>query len=310
MNEFGQYLRRRRSELQPADVGLTEGASRRVKGLRREEVAGLAGLSADYYTRLEQGRNLSPSDSVLDALARALRLDPAGRAYLQHLAHPTRGERREETAVQRVRPSMHAMLNGWTEQAAFVLGRRGDVLATNALTRALLADFDAMPYRERNLTRWILLDPSARELYLDWARIAAEMVAVLRLDAGAHPDDPRTTELVGELTVKSPEFAGWWSQRQVLLRTWGHKRFNHPVVGRLDIDYEALQLPGETDQTLFVYRAPDDDPHSQEAIRLLASWAAPPNLGRRKPVESSAADQAAHPVPGAPPEATRPGTHT
>jgi hypothetical protein len=144
--------------------------------------------------------------------------------------------------------------------AAFVLGRRGDVLATNALARALLADFDAMPYRDRNLTKWILLDPAAREPYVDWAQIASEMVAILRLDAGAHPDDARTTELVGELTLKSPEFPRWWSQHKVLDRTWGHKRFHHPVVGSLEIDYEALHLPGDPDQTLFVYRAPRATP--------------------------------------------------
>jgi transcriptional regulator with XRE-family HTH domain len=272
MSEFGEYLRQRRAELQPADVGLPTTTFRRVRGLRREEVAQLAGVSTDYYTRLEQGRDLSPSDAVLDALARALDLDEAGRAHLQHLAHPARTSRRRATAVQRVRPAVRSMLDGWTGQPAFVLGRRGDVLATNALARALLADFEAMPYRDRNLTKWILLDPAARELYVDWAQIASEMVAILRLDAGAHPDDPRTTELVGELTLKSPEFSRWWSQHKVLDRTWGHKRFRHPVVGPLEIDYETLHLPGDPDQTLFVYRAPEGDTASAEALNILASW--------------------------------------
>ena len=199
-----------------------------MQGLRREEVAQLAGVSTDYYTRLEQGRDLSPSEAVLDALARALELDDAGRAHLQHLAHPARPRAGRPAAVQRVRPTVQSMLDAWTGQPAFVLGRRGDVLATNALARALLADFDAMPYRDRNLTRWILLDPVARELYVDWAQIASEMVAILRLDAGAHPDDARTTELVGELTLKSPDFPRWWSQHKVLDRTWGHKRFSAP----------------------------------------------------------------------------------
>ena len=272
MTEFGEYLRRRRAELQPTDVGLPDTAFRRVQGLRREEVAQLAGVSTDYYTRLEQGRDLSPSEAVLDALARALELDDAGRAHLQHLAHPARRARRQTRAVQRVRPSVQSMLDAWTGQPAFVLGRRGDVLATNALARALLTDFDAMPYRDRNLTRWILLDPAARDLYVDWAQIASEMVAILRLDAGAHPDDARTTELVGELTLKSPEFSRWWSQHKVLDRTWGHKRFRHPIVGPLEIDYEALHLPGDADQTLFVYRAPEGDTASAEALALLASW--------------------------------------
>ena len=272
MSEFGEYLRRRRTELQPADVGLPDTTFRRVKGLRREEVAQLAGVSTDYYTRLEQGRDLSPSDGVLDALAGALKLDVAGRAHLQHLAHPARPARRRNATVQRVRPAVRSMLDSWTDQPGFVIGRRGDVLATNALTRALLVDFDAMPYKDRNLTKWILLDPAARDLYVDWAQIASEMVAILRLDAGAHPDDPRTTELVGELAMKSQEFPRWWAQHKVLDRTWGHKRFRHPVVGALEIDYEALQLPGDPDQTLFVYRAPDGDTRSAEALRLLASW--------------------------------------
>ena len=274
MSEFGEYLRLRRTELQPADVGLPDTTFRRVEGLRREEVAQLAGVSTDYYTRLEQGRDLSPSDAVLDALASAFDLDEAGRAHLQHLAHPVRPRKRRTTTVQRVRPAVRSMLDSWTEQPGFVIGRRGDVLATNALTRALIADFDAMPHKDRNLTRWILLDPAARELYVDWAQIASEMVAILRLDAGAHPDDPRTTELVGELAMKSPEFYRWWAQHKVLGRTWGHKRFRHPVVGPLEIDYEALQLPGDPDQTLFVYRAPDGDTRSAEALKLLASWQA------------------------------------
>jgi transcriptional regulator with XRE-family HTH domain len=157
MTEFGEYLRQRRAELRPADVGLPSTPFRRVQGLRREEVAQLAGVSTDYYTRLEQGRDLSPSDAVLDAIARALELDEVGRAHLQHLARPARPDRRLRTAVQRVRPAVRSMLDAWTEQPAFVLGRRGDVLATNALARALLADFDAMPYRDRNLTKWVLL---------------------------------------------------------------------------------------------------------------------------------------------------------
>jgi transcriptional regulator with XRE-family HTH domain len=272
MSELGEYLRQRRAELQPVDVGLPTTAFRRVRGLRREEVAQLAGVSTDYYTRLEQGRDLSPSDAVLDAIAHALELDEVGRAHVQHLARPARSRRRRPTAVQRVRPAVRSMLDTWTDQPAFVLGRRGDVLATNALARGLLADFDAMPYRDRNLTKWILLDPAARELYVDWAQIASEMVAILRLDAGAHPDDGRTTELVGELTLKSPEFSRWWAQHKVLDRSWGHKRFHHPLVGPLEIDYEALQLPGDPDQTLFVYRAPDGDTRSAEALKLLASW--------------------------------------
>lgn len=289
MSEFGEFLRHRRAELQPSDVGLPETTFRRVEGLRREEVAQLAGLSTDYYTRLEQGRNLTPSDSVIEALATALRLDAAGRSHLVHLVRPGPPDS-SPRAVQRVRSSVQSMLDSWVDQPAFVLGRRGDLLASNALARALLTDFDALPYRDRNLTRWILLDPAARELYVDWEQIASEMVAILRLDAGAQPDDPRTAELVGELAMKSAEFPAWWAQHKVLSRTWGHKRFRHPVVGPLEIDYEALQLPGEPDQTLFVYRAPDGDTKSQDALRLLASWQAPPvpNLPGRADLNQTA----------------------
>lgn len=271
MVEFGEFLRSSRAALKPTDVGLPDTTFRRVSGLRREEVAQLAGVSPDYYTRLEQGRDLKPSDAVLNAIASALTLDETGRAHLHHLAHPKGPAERRSHGAQRVRPSVHSMLDSWTDQAAFVLGRRGDVLATNALLRALIADFDSMPYRERNLTRWILLEPAARELYVDWDTIASEMVAILRLDSGAHPDDPRTTALVGELTVKSPEFTRWWSQHKVLDRTWGHKRFRHPLVGPVEVDYEALHLPGDPDQTLFVYRAPEGDAASAEALKLLAS---------------------------------------
>jgi hypothetical protein len=190
-------------------------------------------------------------------------------------------------------------VDGWSDSRPFVLGRRGDVLATNHLARALLSDFDAMPYRDRNLTKWILLDPAARQLYVDWAQIAVEMVAILRLDAGAHPDDPRTTELVGELMMKSPEFSRWWDQHKVLNRTWGDKRFRHPVVGPLEIDYEALHLPGDPDQTLFVYRAPDGDTESAEALRLLASWNAKTTSETRQARESMSRDTTSEPQPHA-----------
>ncbi len=257
-------------------MGLPErGSYRRVPGLRREEVAQLAAVSTDYYTRLEQGRNISPSDGVLEAIADALQLDDAERAHLFDLAKPApSASRRAAPVVQRARPQLRRMLDSLTDQAGFILGRRGDVLATNHLARVLLADFDAMPYRDRNLTRWIILDPAARDLYVDWAKIAAEMTAILRLDAGRHPDDTRTAELVGELTMKSADFRRWWADHKVLNRTFGHKRFAHPVVGALSIDYEALTMPGDPDQTLFIY-IPASDQSSQDAWRLLASWNAP-----------------------------------
>ncbi|MCQ8187901.1 helix-turn-helix transcriptional regulator [Streptomyces rugosispiralis] len=275
--DLSQFLRRCRGRVDPQSVGLPErGAYRRVPGLRREEVAQLAGVSTDYYTRLEQGRNITPSDGVLDAVAGALRLDDAERAHLYDLVKARPGRRAGRTApgVQRARPGLLRFLESFHEHAAFILGRRGDILATNHLCRVLIADFDAMPYRERNLTRWIVLSPEARELYADWERLAAEMTAILRLDAGRYPDDARTAELVGELTMKSTYFRGWWDDHRVLTRTHGQKRFNHPLVGELTIDYQALTPPGEEDQTLFLYM-PAADRTSQEAWRLLADWNTP-----------------------------------
>jgi hypothetical protein len=154
-----------------------------------------------------------------------------------------------------VRPGLLRLMETLNDQPAFVLGRRTDVLAANRLARALLADFHAMPARERNLTRWILLDTAARVLYRDWRTIASEMVAILRLEAGRQPDDPRTTELVGELAVKSDDFNRWWLRQKVLERGGGSKHFRHPVVGELTVDYEALTLPADPDQTLFIYTA-------------------------------------------------------
>ncbi|MGW2151713.1 helix-turn-helix transcriptional regulator [Nonomuraea bangladeshensis] len=275
--DLSEFLRRCRARISPESVGLPErGSYRRVPGLRREEVAQLAGVSTDYYTRLEQGRQISPSDSVLQAIAAALGLNDAERAHLSDLIRPQPATARHSPpVVQRARPALRRLLDSFADHAAFILGRRGDVLATNHLCRVLLADFDAMPYRERNLTRWILLDEAARELYADWEKIAAEMTAILRLDAGRHPDDTRTAELVGELTMKSEHFRRWWADHKVLDRSFGHKRFHHPLVGPLTIDYQAFTLPGEADQTLFVYM-PAQDQASQDAWRLLASWNADP----------------------------------
>ncbi|GAX56260.1 helix-turn-helix transcriptional regulator [Streptomyces olivochromogenes] len=280
--ELSEFLRRSRARITPESAGLPErGAYRRVPGLRREEVAQLAGVSTDYYTRLEQGRQISPSAGVLESVAVALRLDAPERAHLFDLAGPKPDTaRRSAPTVQRVRPGLRRFLDSFTDQAAFVLGRRTDVLATNHLARALLTDFEAMPARERNLTRWILLDEAAHARYPDWEQVAAEMTAILRLDAGRHSGDTRTAELVGELTMKSQHFRRWWAEHQVFDRSHGHKRYRHPVVGDLTIDYQAFTMPGENDQTLFLY-LPAQDQASQDAWKLLASWSAQEPATRR-----------------------------
>jgi transcriptional regulator with XRE-family HTH domain len=241
--------------------------------LRREELAQLAGVSVDYYTRLEQGRHRSPSDSVLAAVAAALRLDDAERAHLFDLAKRDTTRRAAAPARQYVRPELLALIDGLVDQPAFVLGRRTDVLASNALARALITDWHAKPARERNMVRWTVLDPEARDRYPDWQAVAADVVGTLRLDAGRYPDDPITRELVGELAMKSEDFRRWWADHRVVERSHGLKRMMHPVTGALDIYYEAMNLPADPDQTLFIYTTRAGSP-SRDAMRLLASWTA------------------------------------
>ncbi|WP_280266356.1 helix-turn-helix transcriptional regulator [Nocardia wallacei] len=277
--ELKEFLRTRRARLNVEDMQIGgTGGVRRVPGLRREEVAQLAGVSVDYYSRLEQGRNLNVSDEVLDAVARALRLDEVERSYLFQIAraNPRRARRRTPARVQRVRPGVRRILETLDDVTpAFVFGRRMDILATNRLARALMTDFEALPPRDRNMLRYTFLDESARELYVDWEEVARDNVAVLRLDAGRHPDDPLLTELVGELAVKSPEFRRWWADHNVRERSHGTKRYHHPLVGDLTIDYESVSLPGDPDQTLCIYTA-EAGSASETALRLLATWTGAP----------------------------------
>ncbi|WP_305785640.1 helix-turn-helix transcriptional regulator [Symbioplanes lichenis] len=269
MTDLGEFLRACRESTSPAE---TAPATRRVRGLRREEVAQLAGVSVDYYTRLEQGKHATPSDSVIEALARVFRLEAAGRAHLADLARPARA-RRKQAPPQRVRPAMQQMLASLTGHPALILGRRTDVLAANPLARALLTDWSKLPVKHRNYTRWIFLDPDARAAFLDWPTVAADVVGTVRLNAGRFPDDPGIAELVGELTIKSPEFRTWWNSHKVHQRTHGTKRMTHPAVGPITLRYEALALPGDEDQTLFLYTADPGSP-SDDNLKLLALWAA------------------------------------
>jgi transcriptional regulator with XRE-family HTH domain len=274
-NELADFLRTRRARVTPDQAGLPDdGRARRVPGLRRDEVARLAGVSTEYYTRIEQGRAQNPSPEVLEALASTLRLDPSEREHLTDLlARPTPA-RRAPTSAQRVRPGLHLMLQTLDRVPAFILGRRTDVLASNRLAREVLTDFDALPAPRRNLARYYLLDPDARERVGDWELIAAETVAILRLEAGRNPQDRQLADLVGELTLKSPEFSTWWNDHRVLRRTHGAKQYHHPLVGDLYFSYESFQAPGEIDQTLCVYTV---EPGSETArsLQLLTSWTAP-----------------------------------
>ncbi|WAL73222.1 helix-turn-helix transcriptional regulator [Kitasatospora sp. YST-16] len=274
--EIADFLRTRRAAIAPELTGLpADGRVRRVPGLRRDEVARLAGVSTEYYTRLEQGRAGRPSTEVVQALARALRLDPSEREHLADLLLPAEhAARRAPERPQRVRPGLHLMLETLAHVPAFVLGRRTDVLAANRLAREVLTDFDALPATRRNMARYYLLDPQARERVGDWATIAAETVAMLRLEAGRHPDDRRLAELIGELTLRCPEFTTWWNDHRVLRRTHGAKHYVHPLVGDLHFSYESFQAPGDPDQTLCVYSVEPASP-TADALRLLAGWNAP-----------------------------------
>lgn len=268
---LSEFLTAKRAAVTPGMVGIEITGSRRVPGLRREEVAFLAGVSADWYVRLEQGRGVTPSEQVLDAIARILRLDDAEHEYLVNLARPS-GSRGAGDTLPSVRPGIVRMIRSLDNQPAFVLGPRMEVLAGNELAWALLADFPARPADDRNLLRWILTDPRVRELYLEWETIAHEMVGVLQLESSARPRDPQIAQLVGELATSSPEFRRWFAEPNPQGRTTGTKRFHHPVVGELTIEWEAFTVPDDASQTFFVYTAADQG--SDAALRVLASWRA------------------------------------
>lgn len=261
------YLKSRRNRLRPVDVGLRdERRGRRVPGLRREEVAQLAGVSVDYYIRLEQGRDLSPSDSVIDALARALRLDETERAHLYHLLRPGR-QPATHPASREIRPGVRLLLDS-LERPAFVIGRRLDILATNAAARAMLTDFDALPERDQNHARWIFLDPRTRALYQDWEVVARENVAILRRDVGRYPGDGELLELIEELAATSPEFAAMWDDQDVHTRTFGTKRYRHPIAGPMTVHYEAMILD-EPDQLLYIYSVEPGTPSADAMASVL-----------------------------------------
>ncbi|MFD8544869.1 helix-turn-helix transcriptional regulator [Streptomyces sp. NPDC059649] len=273
--ELGDFLRSRRARIQPEEVGLPGHGRRRVPGLRREEVAQLAGVSVDYYIRLEQGRGPSVSDAVLDAVGRVLRLDDTEQEYLRTVARPAARRRAAAGAApQKVRPGLRLLLDSIDRVPAFILGRRMDVLAWNALGDAVVG-FSQMPPEERNMPRQVFLNPQARELYPDWPAVAAETVAYLRLDAGSHPQDRQLATLVGELSLGSEDFRRLWADHLVKEKTSGAKRMRHPVVGELTMPYETLTVSGVPDQMLVVY-TPEPGSQTEERLRLLASWAATP----------------------------------
>ncbi|MFJ1733513.1 helix-turn-helix transcriptional regulator [Streptomyces sp. NPDC088254] len=273
---LGEFLRTRRSLLHPEDVALPDfGGQRRVAGLRREEIAQLAGVSVDYYTRMEQGRVPNPSGAVLDALARALRLDGDAVRHLHRLARPQSAARHVppgQARPQRARPMLQRLLDDLVGTPAIVMGRRMDVLAWNTAACALFGDYAALDRAERNIARITFLDETSRELYADWSSCARENVAYLHLDAGRHPEDPRLASLIGELSMKSEDFRRWWAEHPVQDKTSGTKRFHHPVVGDLELAYETLRPTDDPEQALITYAAEPGSP-SHDALQMLLAWA-------------------------------------
>lgn len=272
--ELSEFLRSRRARLTPEDVGLPRfGRHRRVPGLRREELAQLAGVSVAYYTRLEQGNGRNVSAEVLDAIARALRLTDAEHAHLTHLARPKQHKKKPAARPQQVRPSLRQLLDVLEGVPAYVAGRRSEILAWNRMAAAVLGDWGELPPAERNWARLVFLSPGYRELFVEWESKAADVVGYLRMDAGCHPDDPKLSALVGELSVKSEEFRRLWAAHDVKEKSHGVKRLQHPLVGELTLSYETLKLPDDPDQSLITYHAEPGSP-SAEALQLLASWGA------------------------------------
>ncbi|MEU9197099.1 helix-turn-helix transcriptional regulator [Streptomyces hundungensis] len=273
--ELSEFLRSRRARLKPEDVGLPDhGRHRRVPGLRREELAQLAGVSVAYYTRLEQGNAQNVSVEVLEAIGRALRLNDIEHDHLSHLAKgKTKKKRASACRTQQVRPALQQLIDAMEGVPAYIIGRRLDILGWNRMAAALFGDMGQLPSRERNMARHVFLDPAARSLYADWHSKAVDVVSVLRLCAGCYPDDPQLTALVGELSVKSEEFRALWAAHTVADKGHGVKRLHHPVVGELTLAYETLKLPDAHDLSLVTFHA-EPGSTSEESLRLLGSWSA------------------------------------
>ena len=275
--EVREFLTSRRARITPGQVGLPEGGNRRVAGLRRSEVATLAGVSVEYYTKLERGSIRGASPEVLDALARALRLDEAERAHLFDLAHAAspvaRPPRRRSPRSWRPHRSLQWTLDAVTSGPAFVRNGRMDLLATNILARAFYCDTFDMPGQPPNIARFTFLDERADQFYPDWEMFADVTVAILRTEAGRDPHNKDLHDLIGELSTRSAEFRRRWGAHDVRHHGTGFKTFHHPVVGELTLAYEGLAMDAEPGLTLTIYAAEPASP-SAERMQLLASWAA------------------------------------
>ena len=278
--EIREFLTSRRARITPDQAGLRTygGGTRRVPGLRREEVAILAGVSVDYYTRLERGNAAGVSDTVLDALSRALQFDETERAHLFDLARAaqTLPQRRRRRTQQRIRPAVQHMLDAMYGVPAFVRNGRLDILGANRLFRALYSEHFDGAAQPANTARFVFLDSRATSFYVDWDRVANDVVAVLRAEAGRDPYDRELSDLVGELSTRSELFRTLWAAHNVHNHDTGLKRFQHPLVGELDLTFEAMQLVADPGLTMVVYTA-EPASKSEAALNLLASWTATPD---------------------------------
>jgi hypothetical protein len=284
-NDIRDFLVSRRAKITPDQAGLpTYGAKRRVQGLRREEVALLAGISVEYYTRLERGTTSGASEDVLEGIARALQLDEAERAHLFDLVRASNRARpsRPRPAQDRVRPTVQRILDAMAGVPAYVRNGRLDILSANRLGAALYSPVLEDPTGPPNMARFIFLNTKATEFFHSWDLIASDAVAILRAEAGRDPYDKRLSDLIGELSTRSEEFRVRWAAHNVKFHRTGAKRLHHPVVGDLELSYEALELPGDPGQRILTYTAEPGSP-SQERLDLLASWTATPARAASEP---------------------------
>jgi transcriptional regulator with XRE-family HTH domain len=275
-DEIREFLTTRRAKLTPERSGLpTYGRHRRVAGLRREEVALLAGISVEYYTRLERGNARGVSDDVLDAVSGALQLDEAERAHLIDLVRTANADRppRRAASPQRVRPSVQRIVDALTGIPAFVHNGRLDILHANQLASALYSEQFRDPVQPPNSARFLFLDPRARAFYADWETVAHDVVAALRGEAGRNPYDRALTDLIGLLSTRSDEFRVLWAGHDVRFHRSGTKRFHHPLVGDLSLAYESLDLPGDAGLTIVTYSA-EAGSTSEATLRDLEHWSA------------------------------------
>ena len=278
--EIQEFLTSRRARITPEQAGVRTygGGPRRVPGLRREEVATLAGVSIAYYTKLERGDASGASDAVLEALSRALQLDDAERAHLFDLVRaqqPVARTRRPRSATHTIRPGVQQLLDR-IDAPAYVRNGRMDVLAMNKLGEALFSEMLVNPRRPANSARFCFLDPRAATFYVDWAESADASVAVLRAEAGRAPHDQELTNLIGELSTQSEDFRVRWARHDVGTHDAGVKRLRHPLVGKLELTYEGMTLAADPDLVLFAFTT-EVGSRSEEALDLLASWSATPD---------------------------------